>query len=149
MKVILREDVENLGAMGEIVKVKDGYARNFLIPKGSAVVANEKSIRALEHEKRIIEERKKKLRSAAEQLAEKVTAAELSFTRKAGEEGKLFGSITSMEIAEALAEKGIEVDKKKITIPEPIKRVGEHTVDVSLGLEVTAKVSVKVAPEEE
>jgi large subunit ribosomal protein L9 len=149
MKVILKEDVDNLGAMGEVVRVKDGYARNFLIPKGTAVVANERNVKALEHERRIIEVRKKKLRSAVEQLAEKVSSVEISFTRKAGEEGKLFGSITSMDIAEALAEKGIDVEKKKISIPEPIKRVGEHSVDVSLGLEVTAQVSVKVAAEEE
>ena len=149
MKVILKEDVDNLGGMGEVVRVKAGYARIFLIPKGTAVLANERNVKALEHERRIIEERKKKLRSAVEQLAEKVSAVELTFTRKAGEEGKLFGSITSMDIAEALAEKGIELEKKKISIPEPIKRVGEHTVDVSLGLEVTAQGAVKVAAEEE
>ena len=148
MKVILKEDVQNLGVMGDVVKVKNGYARNFLIPKGAAAVANEKSIRALEHEKRIIEESKKRLVSAAEQLAAKISAAELSFTKKAGEEGKLFGSITSMDIAEQLAEKGIEIDKKKISIAEPIKRLGDHSVAVSLGHEVSATVAVKVTAEE-
>ncbi len=148
MKVILKEDVQNLGVMGDVVKVKNGYARNFLIPKGAVAVANEKSIRAMEHEKRIIEESKKRLVSAAEQLAAKISAAELSFTMKAGEEGKLFGSITSMDIAEALADKGIEIDKKKISISEPIKRLGDHSVAVSLGHEVSATVSVKVTAEE-
>ncbi len=148
MKVILKEDMQNLGVMGDVVKVKNGYARNFLIPKGVVAVANEKSIRALEHEKRIIEESKKRLVSAAEQLAAKVSAAELSFTKKAGEEGKLFGSITSMDIAEQLAQKGIEIDKKKISIAEPIKRLGEHSVAVSLGHEVSATVAVKVTAEE-
>ncbi len=149
MKVILKEDVQNLGAMGDVVKVKNGYARNFLIPKGAAAQASEKNIRAMEHEKRIIEERKKKLVSAAEQLAQKISAAELSFTKKAGEEGKLFGSITSMDIAEQLSEKGIEVDKKKISIAEPIKRLGEHSVEVSFGHGVSATVSVNVTAEAE
>lgn len=148
MKVILKEDVQNLGSMGDVVKVKNGYARNFLIPKGAADVANEKSIRALEHDRRIIEERKKRLVSAAELLAEKVSAAQLSFTMKAGEEGKLFGSITSMDIAEQLADKGIEIEKKKISIAEPIKSLGEHSVVVSLGLEVKATVAVNVTAEE-
>lgn len=149
MKVILKEDMQNLGAMGDVVKVKNGYARNFLIPKGVAAVANEKSIRAMEHERRIIEEKKKRLVSTAELLAAKVSATELSFTSKAGEEGKLFGSITSMDIAEALAAKGIEIDKKKISIAEPIKRLGEHSVSVSLGHEVKATVAVNVTAEAE
>lgn len=148
MKVILKEDVQNLGVMGDVVKVKNGYARNFLIPKGAVAVANEKSIRAMEHDKRIIEERKKGLVSAAEKLAAKISAAELNFTMKAGEEGKLFGSITSMDIAEQLAEKGIEIEKKKISIAEPIKSLGEHSVVVSLGLKVSATVAVNVTAEE-
>ena len=148
MKVILKEDVQNLGTMGDIVKVKPGYGRNYLFPKGYATPATEKNVKAMEHERRIIEERRKKLRSAAEQISEKVSGAKLSFTLKAGEEGKLFGSVTSKDIAEALSEQGIEVDKKKISIAETIKQLGEHAVEVSLGHEVTATVNLTVTAEE-
>ena len=102
----------------------------------------------MEHERRIIEESRKRLRSSAEQMADKVSGASLSFTLKAGEEGKLFGSVTSMDIAEALNAQGIEVVKKKISIAAPIKHLGEHTVEVSLGQEVTATVTLTVSAEE-
>jgi large subunit ribosomal protein L9 len=149
MKIILKEEVQNLGAMGSVVKVKPGYARNFLIPQGMADIANQKNVAAFEHELRIIESRKAKLVDAAKSVAEKVEAAELSFIAKSGEEGKLFGSITSMDIADALAEKGIEIEKKKISIAEPIKRLGEHSVVVSMGHEIKATVTVTVTAEED
>ena len=149
MNILLNEDVKNLGAMGDVVKVKDGYARNFLIPQGVAVVASKKSINAMQHEQRIIDEKRKKLLSVAEQLAAKVSDAKLSFTMKAGEEGKLFGSITSMDIAEQLSQQGVEVEKKKISIAAPIKSLGEHSVEVSFGLGVNATVTVTVTAEAE
>jgi len=148
MKVILKDDVQDLGAMGDIVKVKPGYARNFLLPKGYATLATEKNLKAMEHETRIIENSRKKLKSAAEQLADKVSGAKLDFTLKAGEEGKLFGSITSKDIAGALSKQGIEVDKKKISIDKSIKQLGEHAVEVSLGHEVSATVNLTVSAEQ-
>lgn len=144
MKVILKEDVKNLGAMGDIVNVTPGYARNFLLPKGLAADADVKNIKALEHERRIIEERRKKLRDKAQGLADQLSAVAVSLKAKAGEEGKLFGSITNKDIAEALAEKGYQVDRKKIVLEEPIKRIGTHQVEVKLGHDVTASVTVEV-----
>lgn len=147
MNIILRQDMSNLGSMGDIVKVKPGYARNYLLPKGYAVEASLKNVRALEHEKRIIAHRVEKLRVAARSVAEKIAAVSLSFTVKAGAEDKLFGSITSRDIADALNEKGIEVDRRKISIAEPIKRLGSHDVEVKLGHDVTATVKITVEAE--
>jgi large subunit ribosomal protein L9 len=114
MKVILRENIENLGRMGDIVNVAPGYARNFLLPKSFAVEANTKNVKAMEHEKRIIQERSKKLLADAQAFAERVSSMALTIRAKAGEEEKLFGSVTTMDIAEAMKAEGVEVDKKKI-----------------------------------
>lgn len=147
MKVILREEVESLGGIGQIVSVKDGYARNFLIPKKFAVAANEKNKKALEHELRVIESRRKKVRLTADELKAKIEAVRLVLKAKAGEEEKLFGSVTSMDIAEGLKAMGIEVDRKKIVLDQPIKRLGEHTVGLKIHPEVTAEFKVEVRPE--
>lgn len=147
MKVILREEVDNLGRIGAVVKVADGYARNFLIPKGYAVPASEKNVRALDHEKRIAETKAKKVYESAKLQAEKIEAVQLSFKAKAGEEDKLFGSITVMDVAEALATKGVEVDRRKISLAEPIKRLGDHTAEIRLGQDVTAKIRITVEAE--
>jgi len=147
MKVILREEVDNLGKIGAVVKVADGYARNFLIPRGYAVLASDKNVRAMEHEKRIAEAKAKKVYESAKLQAEKVEAVQLSFKAKVGEEDKLFGSITVMDIAEALAAKGVEVDRRKISLAEPIKRLGEHTAEIKLGQDVTAKIRITVEAE--
>jgi len=116
MKVILKEDVKNLGAMGQIVDVSVGYIRNFLSPRGLAVEANVKNIKSLEHQKRIIHEKAKKTKNQAQDLSAKISAMTLVIKTKSGEEGKLFGSVTSMDIAEALKNEVIEIDKKKIDI---------------------------------
>lgn len=147
MKVILKEEVKSLGRMGDIVKVSPGYARNFLIPKGYAVEADTKNIKAMEHEKRVIQERARKLQEAAKGVSERLSEVTLAFTAKAGEEEKLFGSITAMDIADALKEKGFEIDKKKVSLEEPIKRLGSYAVDVKLGHDVTASVKVEVTAE--
>lgn len=147
MKVILKEDVKSLGEMGAIVNVAPGYARNFLLPRGLAAEANVRNVKALEHEKRVIQEKAKKLREAAMSLSERIAAATVTLTAKAGEEEKLFGSITAKDIAEALAGQGIEVDRKRIVLDEPIKRLGAHEVTVKLGHEVTATLKVQVQPE--
>lgn len=148
MKVILKEDVLNLGDMGEIVNVSDGYARNYLIPKKLAAVADKKNVRELEHEKRVIERRASKLRSDAQAQADKLSAVALKVKAKVGEEGKLFGSVTAMDVAEALEAEGFDVDKKKILIDEPIKRLGTHTVTVKVARDVTATVNVEVEAEQ-
>src|SRR6266496_3724225 len=116
MKVILQEDVKNLGKMGEVVNVTDGYGRNYLIPKKFAVEANIKNISAMEHEKRKIEEKAKKIKISAQGLSDKISTLSLTLHAKAGEEERLFGSITTMDIAEALKKEGIDIDRKKILL---------------------------------
>jgi large subunit ribosomal protein L9 len=147
MKVFLREDVKNVGKIGDVVNVSDGYARNFLFPKKLAVEANTKNIKEFEHNKRIIQDRAAKIRDASRATAEKLSALSLTIKAKAGEEEKLFGSVTTMDIAEALKAAGFEIDKKKISLEEPIKRLGEYSVEVKIHPEVTANVKVQVVAE--
>ncbi|NLI29228.1 MAG: 50S ribosomal protein L9 [Nitrospiraceae bacterium] len=147
MNVILKEDVKNLGKMGDVVTVKEGYARNFLFPKGLAVEANEKNVKALEHTKRQILDRAKKIKTDAETMAAKFAGKTITITAKAGEEEKLFGSVTTADIAEALKKDGHEVDKKKIHLEEPIRRLGTYTVSVKVHPEVSADVTVQVVAE--
>lgn len=148
MKVILREDIQKLGEMGEIVDVKEGYARNFLLPRKMAVVADTKNIKSMEHERRIIEERAKKIKNTAQSLADRISSTKLTIKAKAGEEEKLFGSVTTMDIEEALKAEGIDVDRKKIVLEEPIKRLGEYTVTVKVHSDITAELGVNVVAEE-
>ncbi|MBI4690027.1 MAG: 50S ribosomal protein L9 [Nitrospirae bacterium] len=147
MKLILKEDVKNLGKMGDIVNVADGYAKNFLVPKKLALEAITENIKALEHQKKVIQEKAKKIKNASKDLAERITAMSLSLKAKAGEEEKLFGSITSMDIAEALKSEGIEIDRKKILLDEPIKRLGSYTVSIKIHSEITAQLNITVVPE--
>ena len=147
MKVILKDDVKNVGNMGDIVKVADGYARNYLVPRGLAVEASTKNIKSIEHEKRIIQEKAKKIKSSAQDLSDRISKVTLVMKATAGEEGKLFGSVTTMDIAEALKKEGFEIDKKKISLDEPIKRLGEHTVNVKIHPEITTNVTVQVVQE--
>ncbi len=147
MKVILKDDVKGLGNMGQVIDVSDGYARNFLIPKGVALEANVKNMKALEHQKRIIQEKAKKIMNQAKDLSAKMSNLNVVIKAKAGEEEKLFGSVTSMDIAEAFKNQGIDIDKKKIILEEPIKRLGTYTVNVKLHPEVTTTVNVEVVPE--
>lgn len=147
MKVILKEDVKNLGKMGDIVNVAEGYANNFLIPKKLAVEAITKNIKALEHQKKTIQEKAKKIKNTSKDLADRVSSLTLSIKAKAGEEGKLFGSITSMDIVDALKNEGIEIDRKKILLEEPIKRLGSYTVSVKVHPEITAQINITVIPE--
>ncbi len=147
MKVFLREDVKNVGKIGDVVNVSDGYARNFLFPKKLAVEANTKNIKEFEHNKRIIQERAAKMRDSSRATAEKLSALSLTIKAKAGEEDKLFGSVTTMDIAEALKAAGFEIDKKRISLEEPIKRLGEYSVEVKIHPEVTATVKVQVVAE--
>jgi large subunit ribosomal protein L9 len=147
MKVILKDDVKNVGNMGDIVKVADGFARNYLVPRGLAVEASSKNIKSIEHEKRIIQEKAKKIKHSAQDLSDKIAKVTLVVKANAGEEGKLFGSVTTMDIAEALKNEGFDIDKKKISLDEPIKRLGEHTVNVKIHPEITTNVTVQVVQE--
>jgi large subunit ribosomal protein L9 len=147
MKVILKEDVKGLGHMGEVVNTSDGYARNYLLPKNLAAEASTKNIKELEHNRKIIMEKAAKIRDASRASAEKLAALTLVIKAKVGEEEKLFGSVTSMDIAEALTAQGFEIDKKKIHIDEPIKRIGEYVVHARIHPEVSAPVKVHVVSE--
>lgn len=144
MKVILKENIDTLGHIGDIVKVAPGYARNYLLPRGYAVEATEKNAKALEHVKRQMAYKKDKVTEAAKLLLVKLEELTVALVHQAGAEGKLFGSVTNMEIAAFLKEKGLEIDRKKIVLAEPIKQVGEYTVPVKLHPEVTAALKVNV-----
>ncbi len=147
MKVILKENLENLGHIGDIVKVAPGYARNFLLPRGFAIEATLKNAKSLEHAKRQLEYKKNKVFELAKGLAARIESLTLTISHKAGEEGKLFGAVTTMELAEKLKEQGIEIDRKKI-VAEPIKHIGESTATIKLHPEVTATLKVVVAKAE-
>ena len=148
MIVILNKDVKGTGKAGDIVKVSDGYARNMLIPKGYAKEATEGNVRNLEKQKAIAAEKKAEEKAAAQALAEKINAASVTIKTKAGEGGRIFGSITSKDIADVLADqKKLTVDKKKIQLDNPIKQTGEMTVDIKLYPEVMAKLKVTVTAE--
>lgn len=144
MEVILKENVEGLGQIGEVVKVKPGYARNYLIPKQLALVADKRNVKELDHQKRQLERKLQKVTKDAEALKARIEGVELAFEHRAGEEGKLFGSVTSMDIEAKLGAAGIEIDRKKIQLAEPIKQVGDTTVSVKLEGGVVAEVVVKV-----
>ena len=144
IQVILQQDIHNLGKTGEVVKVRPGFARNYLLPKSLASAATLKNVNRLEHEKKAAAARNAKAKAEMTELATKIGATAISLTRKAGEEGKLFGAVTNKEIETALAEKGIEIDRRKIILAEPIKNVGEFTIPVKLGYDVTATVKVTV-----
>ncbi len=147
MKVILKEDISNLGDMGTILNVSNGYARNYLIPKNLAVEASSRNIKSLEHEKRIIQNKIKKLKVSAEDISNSISALAVTLKAKAGEEDKLFGSITTKDIAEALSEKKITIDKKKIFLDNPIKRLGEYTVKIKVHPDVMANLKIQVVSE--
>jgi len=149
MNVILNENVEGLGTIGELVSVKPGYARNFLLPRKLAVVADEKNVKQFEHEKRQAERKLEKLTREAEIIKNKIEKLSCVVSHRAGEEGKLFGSVTNIELAEKLAEAGIDIDRKHIALTEPIKSLGEHEVKVKLDAGVTATLKVVVEASEE
>ncbi len=149
MEVVLKEDIENLGHMGEVVKVKDGYARNYLLPRGLVVLANKKNLKALEHEQRMIGQRRDRLTKEAQGISETLSRVSLEFAVKVGEEGRLFGSVTNMDIEKALKEKGFDVERRRIVLHDPIKQVGDYEVPIRLRPEVTPSIKVKVVSEDE
>ncbi len=144
MKVLLKEDVENLGAIGNVVDVAKGYGRNYLIPRNLAVEANPNNVKQFEHQKKMVLVKADKLKIAAGEYADKISEISITIEARAGESDKLFGSVTTMDIAEAMSKKGIEVDKRKIVLTEPIKRLGTYDVTVKVREDVTATVKVEV-----
>jgi large subunit ribosomal protein L9 len=148
-KVLLREDVDDLGARGEIVRVRAGYARNYLLPRNLAVEASAGNVKGIEQERAALLKKEAKERATAEAQSQQMSSLELEFRRKAGEQGALYGSVTSMDLAEALKERGYEIDRHRIHLREPLKRVGDYTVPVRLHREVTIDLKVRVAPEGE
>ena len=147
MKIILNKSVDNLGNEGEIVTVKDGFARNYLIPQGIARNATEKNIIAIQKEIKIRELNEAKTRENMQALNKQLNKLSLKFELKAGEDDKLFGSVTSQMISDAISEQGYTVDKKEIEIPEPIKSLGKFVVFIKLSSELEAKIKVKVSAE--
>jgi large subunit ribosomal protein L9 len=145
MKVLLKADVPKIGKKGEILEVKEGYARNFLFPNGMAVEASGGAMKQVEAEKKALERKKAKEKEEALALAEKIKGTTITLRHKAGEEGRLFGSITSAEVAEALKQKGFTIDKKQVILEEPIRLVGSHGVKIKLHTEVTADLHLEVA----
>lgn len=145
--ILLREEVENLGGRGDIVKVKAGYARNYLLPRKLAVQATSSNVRQIERERETLLQREATERAAAQGQAGELQNLSLDFERRVGEHGILYGSVTSMDIAEALRERGYEIDRRRISLGEPIKEVGDFTVAVRLHREVTVEVPVRVMPE--
>ncbi|MCY1021463.1 MULTISPECIES: 50S ribosomal protein L9 [Pyxidicoccus] len=147
MKVILREDIDNLGKSGDLVTVKDGFGRNYLLPRKKAVLASEQNMRQLEHEKAVLTARNAKLKGAAEEQAKKIGNIKVTIKRKVGEQDKLFGSVTALDIAEAVAAQGQTVDRRALHLPEPIKSTGHFEVELRLHRDVVAKIKVDVVAE--
>ena len=148
-KVLLREDVDDLGARGEIVRVRAGYARNYLLPRKLAVQATTGNVKGIEQERAALLRKEAKERATAEAQSQQIGSLVLEFKRKAGEQGALYGSVTSMDVAEALHQRGYEIDRHRIHLREPLKRLGEYAVPVRLHREVTIDLQVKVVPEGE
>ncbi len=147
MKLILREDVDNLGKGGEVVEVKPGYGRNFLLPRGLAVPANPRNVREIEHQKKIADAKAAKAKASAEAVAKRLSDTPVVLKRKVGEQDKLYGSVTALDVAEALAARGLEIDRRHIDLAEPIKTVGDFEVPVKLHRDVVGKAKVKIEPE--
>ncbi|MBL9006148.1 MAG: 50S ribosomal protein L9 [Myxococcales bacterium] len=145
MRIILREEVPNLGKGGEVVSVKPGYGRNFLIPQGLAVLATERNVRQVEHHKKIIAARNAKLQKDAQSVADKIASLSVRIERQTGEGGKLYGSISTRDVEEAVRTLGVTIDRKKLVIGSPIKNTGEYTVELKLGQGVVGKIKLTVA----
>lgn len=144
MEVILKEDIVNLGKIGEVVRVRDGYARNYLLPHGLVLLANKKNLKTYEHHKKIVADQKQKFLRQAQSAAEQLSAVSLVIPMKVGEEGRLFGSVTNIQIEKALKAKGLDVDRRKIHLTEPIKTAGDHEVPVRLSADLTVPLKVSV-----
>ncbi|MGH7817522.1 MAG: 50S ribosomal protein L9 [Candidatus Binatia bacterium] len=144
MEVILKEDITNLGKIGDIVRVRDGYARNYLLPRGLVLEANKKNLKTFEHHKKIVGDQKQKIMRQAQTVGDQLNGVSLVIPMKVGEEGKLFGSVTNIHIEKALRAKGLNVDRRKIQLAEPIKNAGDYDVPVRLSAALTVPLKVSV-----
>ena len=147
MEVILREHVDNLGRRGDVVKVADGYARNYLLPRKLALAVTNANKRQIERERKVADVRETEEKQQAEAVAQRLAMTDIEIARRVGENNTLYGSVTSADIASALEAKGFQIEKRKITLAEPLKAIGEVTVPVKIHREVTAQLKVKVVPE--
>jgi len=149
VQLILRDDVPNLGKIGDVVRVKPGYARNYLLPRGLAVEASPKNLRVLEHQKRVIAAKADREHKSAEASANRLDGLQITVRARAGEEGRLFGSVTNMDVERLLADKGFQVERRRIVLDEPIKQLGTYPITVQVGRAVRATVQLTVEPESE
>ena len=147
MEVILRQHVDNLGERGQIVKVADGYARNYLLPRNLALPATEGNKRHVDRERKIVEQREAEEKGQAEAIASRLGSVEITIARRVGETDQLYGSVTAADIADNLKAKGFEIDRRKLVLPDPIKTIGEHSVPLKLHRNVTVPLKVKVVKE--
>ena len=146
MELILKKTIDNLGLEGDLVKVKPGYGRNFLLPNNLAMSVNKANLAQLEAQREAIEMRRLQESNAAEALTKQLAGATIAIEKRVGEENKLYGSVTSTEIAEKLAEVGIEIDRRKIILDEPIRTLGEKTISIKVGYQATAELKVEIQP---
>jgi len=144
MEVILKEDIVNLGKIGEVVRVRDGYARNYLLPRGLVLMANKKNLKTFDHQKKLVADQKQKTMRQAQSAADQLTGILLVIPMKVGEEGRLFGSVTNIQIEKALKAKGLNVDRRKIHLDEPIKTAGDYEVPVRLAADLTVPLKLSV-----
>ena len=147
MEVILKEDIATLGKIGEVVRVRDGYARNYLLPRGLVLEANKKNLKTFEHQKKMVADQKQKITRHAQVVGDQLAGVSLVIPMKVGEEGKLFGSVTTIQIGKALKAKGLNVDRRKIHLEAPIKSVGDYEVPIRLSADLTVSMKVSVVPE--
>jgi large subunit ribosomal protein L9 len=148
MEVILKEDIPNLGKIGEVVRVRDGFARNYLLPRGLVLIANKKNLKFFEHQKRVVADQKQRMHREAQSVSEQLSGVSLVIPMKTGEEGKLFGSVTSIHIEKALKAKGLDVERRKIHLDEPIRHLGDFDIPVRLTADLTVSIKLSVVPEE-
>jgi large subunit ribosomal protein L9 len=148
MEVILKEDIVNVGKIGDAVRVRDGYARNYLLPRGLVLVANKKNLKTFEHQKKVVADQKQKIIRQAQTVGDQLAGTALVIPMKAGEEGRLFGSVTNMQIEKALKAKGLNVDRRKIHLEEPIKSVGEYEIPIRLAADLTVPLKLSVIAED-
>jgi large subunit ribosomal protein L9 len=148
MEVILKEDIVNLGKIGEVVRVRDGFARNYLLPRGLVLLANKKNLKVFEHQKKVVGDQKQKIMRDAQAVGDQLTGVSLTIAMRSGEEGRLFGSVTNMQIEKALKAKGLNVDRRKIHLDEPIKNLGDYEIPIRLSADLTVPLKLSVVSEE-
>jgi large subunit ribosomal protein L9 len=147
MEVILKEDIANVGKIGDVVRVRDGYARNYLLPRGLVLEANKRNLKTFEHQKKVVADQKQKIIRQAHAVGDQLAGVSLVIAMKVGEEGRLFGSVTNIQIEKALKSKGLKVERRKIHLNEPIKTAGDYEVPVRLSADVTVPLKVSVVAE--